>query len=363
MRLDSLTGLRFYAALIVVIDHTLAALFPGAWLTKAFSLGGVGVSFFFILSGFVLTWSRDERQGAHHFWRNRFARVYPLHALTWLGAGLIILAGDESVSVPAALAALLLIQSWSPDPDVYFAMNGPSWSLSDEAFFYAAFPFLAPRVLRRSKDFLIRAIPLAVVGVAMGTLAMHVLLPQGTTVTYLYINPVYRIWEFVFGIALAALMRSGLSRVPSLRWAVAAVVAGLVLIATLHVLLVEGLGIFEGVLPAGIPTHFASLALVPLFAWLIIAAAQCDRAEEGSHFSRAEIVTLGRWSFGLYLAHYPIIMVLEDMSPDNWVNQVRLVVIIVVIGSSIVVSGLLHKFVEAPIERRLRVRRESRRAN
>ncbi|MBB5642383.1 acyltransferase family protein [Cryobacterium roopkundense] len=79
--------MRFYAALIVVIMHATHMLHPGELVTRAFGMGAVGVSFFFILSGFVLTWSRKSSLPNRKFYQNRFARIFPLHFLTWIAAG------------------------------------------------------------------------------------------------------------------------------------------------------------------------------------------------------------------------------------------------------------------------------------
>jgi peptidoglycan/LPS O-acetylase OafA/YrhL len=73
LRLDSLTGLRFFAALAVVLVHVGGQFATARWLLTVESYGYAGVSFFFVLSGFVLTWSHRE-QSAGRFWWRRFAR-------------------------------------------------------------------------------------------------------------------------------------------------------------------------------------------------------------------------------------------------------------------------------------------------
>ena len=81
-RLDSLTGLRFLAALVVVCSHLPAALgLRGRILLgsvdEELALGGAGVLFFFLLSGFVLCWSRRAGDRPLDFYGRRFARIYP----------------------------------------------------------------------------------------------------------------------------------------------------------------------------------------------------------------------------------------------------------------------------------------------
>lgn len=65
IQLSSLTGLRFFAAIGVVFYHLRIYFAPIGDSLAIFSYGFTGVSFFFILSGFVLTWSQpsDVRTG------------------------------------------------------------------------------------------------------------------------------------------------------------------------------------------------------------------------------------------------------------------------------------------------------------
>ena len=86
MRLDSLTGLRWWAAFAVFCYHMMSfAPVPGLGAVARF--GNHGVAFFFLLSGFVLTWSAgiSGTAVANFYWR-RLARIYPAHVLALLVA-------------------------------------------------------------------------------------------------------------------------------------------------------------------------------------------------------------------------------------------------------------------------------------
>ena len=101
--LGSLTALRFAAALLVFATHARRILpldLPAA------EIGYVGVSFFFVLSGFVLTWSRRAGESAATFYRHRFARIWPATTLVTL---LAILLGSAHQSLPLDL---LLLHTW-----------------------------------------------------------------------------------------------------------------------------------------------------------------------------------------------------------------------------------------------------------
>jgi len=124
--------MRFFAAASVVAGHVLYQTAPDSEVWRHYPLG-IGVSFFFVLSGFVLTWAYDPTMSVRGFYLRRFARIYPLHAVTWLVAFLVV---DPELAGKAR-RALLLVQVWSGKQTDAFAMNSVSWSLGCEAFFYA----------------------------------------------------------------------------------------------------------------------------------------------------------------------------------------------------------------------------------
>src|SRR4051794_6990365 len=138
-RVPALTGLRWWAALLVFAYHV-HLFMPGWYPARVFDIGLTGVSFFFVLSGFVLAWShRPDTPRA--FLQRRFARVWPAHAVTWLVALPLLPLLDEQFRPGGAAANLLLVQGWLPGSGALH-MTPPSWSLSCEAAFYLAFPLL-----------------------------------------------------------------------------------------------------------------------------------------------------------------------------------------------------------------------------
>src|SRR5437868_13769353 len=103
-QLRSLTGLRFIAAFVVFGFHvTVANLITpngavSAALTYFFRQGATGVSFFFMLSGFVLCWSARPGDSARRFWRRRAAKIYPNHLVTALVALAFVIVASVAVS-------------------------------------------------------------------------------------------------------------------------------------------------------------------------------------------------------------------------------------------------------------------------
>ena len=146
--LKALTGIRFFAAMFVVIFHSrVAALFADhghLWVSRFFLNGFLAVPLFFLLSGFILAYTYEgqiEKPGDHRrFWEARFARIWPVYALSLFAAS--IPSGNHPPFV-RGLAALGMVQAWNP----FLAgesgeWNPVCWSLSVEALFYVCFPFV-----------------------------------------------------------------------------------------------------------------------------------------------------------------------------------------------------------------------------
>ena len=208
-QLDSLTSLRFFAAAMVVFSHFAFLQSSPSRIVRdlyegIFREGYIGVTFFFILSGFILSHSYAGRlvQGMTYreFLATRVARIYPLHLLTLLVALPIALGslvtGTRSMSsfVEGFIANLALLQAYSPLVDIHFSMNAPSWSISSEMFFYTLFPIL---VFSRSAFLSCIAATILIaqqtVGSSMDSDTAHFLV---------YVFPPSRIADFIVGILL-----------------------------------------------------------------------------------------------------------------------------------------------------------------
>lgn len=135
-----LTSLRFFAAASIVFFHMQAPLLEMK-TTPAFA---IGVSFFFVLSGFILTYAHQGDTTWGKFALSRAARLWPVHLLTaFLWVALATKGNLSEANIGAAgIANLFLVQSWVPISAFVFSLNPVSWSISAEIFFYALFPFM-----------------------------------------------------------------------------------------------------------------------------------------------------------------------------------------------------------------------------
>ncbi|MGC0421422.1 acyltransferase family protein [Embleya sp. AB8] len=355
-RLPSLTGLRIVAALLVFATHILwytplVSGDTGKELRDTFSLSGsYGVGFFFILSGFVLTWTARSNDTAPSFWRRRLVKIGPMYLVTFGLAALYVLWADRPTRTVDWLASLTMQQSWFSDIRTSSAVNGVSWSLSCEFFFYLAFPALLP-VLRRVREEWLWPAVAAVLGliVAMFFIATYVVTDQPrlnafavhgdlsfTQVWFVYFFPPVRALEFVLGILLARIVAAGRWPRIGLLPAFAIAVAGYVI------------SLYEPYL-AGT----AGLACV-WTAPLIAAAAVADRRGTPSVFRRPTMVFLGEISFAFYLVHWIVIM-----SFTEWIGPTRTfspltgaLLIPVLLAVILVCSFILYRCVETPLVRR-----------
>src|ERR1700743_3449147 len=135
-RLPSLNGLRWVAA-ILVFTPPITAQGPfvggpcGGFLDAVFARSGYcAVSFFFVLSGFVLTWSARPNDKAAGFWRRRLGRIYPHHPVTLVLAGVLMVVTATPLTTKSLLSHLFLVQTWVPDAVVWKSLNVSSWSLA-----------------------------------------------------------------------------------------------------------------------------------------------------------------------------------------------------------------------------------------
>lgn len=317
--LRRLTGLRAFAALAVFILHL--DLHEVAELPYGLSkLGGLGVAFFFVLSGFVLAWGTHPDLPIWTFYRRRFARVYPSDLATLIASALVpVVAVDRSWR--AAGANALMLQAWFRDDNIVYGMNGVSWSLSCEAFFYACFP-LAVLLARRLP--LRWSWVLAILGLVFAHVAYEL---RGGLADHM---PFIRLAEFFLGVVGGVAFREG--------WRPR--------IGGLEVALLMGFGLVASMI-IGPPDRNAVIA-VP-FLVLVLHAANRDVERRPGWLQSRPFVMAGEASYAFYLVHELVIVNLLLLLPDDASIQV-----IVMISVATLCAIALHLAVERPCNRLLR---------
>ena len=200
--IDTLTSLRLIFALMVFASH-LCMINEAAFSEHTLKEGYVGVSFFFILSGFIIAHNytaklADGTCSKKRFWVARFARIYPLHLLT---LAITLIAGStlttfEPLSWAHLLTSATLTNAFIPRSDFFFALNSPAWSLCCEQLFYILFP-IGISLAKSPKKLAIVAL-VAVATVLIG----NEFTPAEYTKGVWYTNPITRLPDFVVGVLL-----------------------------------------------------------------------------------------------------------------------------------------------------------------
>lgn len=335
-RLHSLTSLRFFAAAAVALMHGF-----GRYQLPVVDLGFVGVTFFFMLSGFVLTWAYTPGKGSASFLRNRFAKLFPLSALTLAVA--VLLPVSPNSSPVYFLQSLTFTQAWWPDAALSF--NPVAWSLSAEAFFYLLLPAIV-MVLRRfnPRQLVSFIVFLAALQPVLGlVLQITVGLDVSAYVAHFftYYFPPFRLPEFIIGIALALLLKAGYRPSRACQF-----LAGST--TTLGVALVLVADLFHLAL-----SWVSSALLLPAILVLIWSSARRELAGKSRILLDPRLVKLGDRSFSFYMVHYLVLGFVGFLIGEGaqslpwWFVPPTLI-------AAAGVAGLAYKFVEKPCERFIR---------
>ncbi|GJF28121.1 acyltransferase [Kitasatospora sp. NE20-6] len=359
-RLPSLTGLRFLAALMVFFFHTGLSNSPippnrpinpfadegvahaYEWLfVKA---GYLGVSFFFVLSGFVLAWAAKPGERTTAFLRRRLMKIFPNHLVVWVLA-MVLFAGAVA---PTAgwLSNLFLLHTFFPQPEINLSVNPPTWSLGSELLFYMAFPLIIGPVRRIAERRLWFWSALMVAGTIAVQLVSTYLVPatpksaitpvSDTQFWFGYLFPPGRLFEFVLGMLLARIVLAG-------RWPRA--------LGVLPSLALTAAG-YAAAWYVPFQYSFVAATIVPIGA-LISAVAVTDVEGRGGWLRSRVMVFLGEISFGFYLCQGIAIFWLRSLFEDTrFSTPTGFLVILGFLAVTLLGGWLLHTFVEQPAMRR-----------
>jgi peptidoglycan/LPS O-acetylase OafA/YrhL len=352
-RLDALTGLRCFAAVNIVLFHFSNPEWFGR-LAPVINAGYLSVSYFILLSGFVLAYNYAERARAgqldrKRFWKARFTRIYPIYflslVLAWRMLPVEYGAHTHAMFWTGIALTPFLVQGWVPAIATF--MNTPAWTMSAEAFYYMVFPWMARwKRPERIAPHLAKLGGVWLLGMLPGTLYM-VFNPDGIAhpdrwsygpwLEALKYTPLPHLASFAFGVLLAGLDS--------------------VMVRDSRLRLWLGLGGFAGiygVLMLGPRMPYAVMhdgLLMPLLGCIVLGLAGENRL--ATVLGIRPLVFVGEASYCLYLLHFTLWNLIHDSHVlnllglnrfDPWISYVLL------IGISLFA---LH-FVEKPAQRQLR---------
>jgi peptidoglycan/LPS O-acetylase OafA/YrhL len=352
-RLNALTGLRSFAAVNIVFFHFSDPKIFG-WFAPVVNAGYASVSFFILLSGFVLAYNyagkaREGKLDKMRFWEARFTRLYPIYLLSLLLSWRMVSeeygAHSHALFWTGMVLSPLLLQGWIPSIATF--LNTPAWTMSAESFYYLVFPWLArAKKPERVGPHLFK---LAVVwGLGMVPGALYVAFsPDGIAhpdrwswgpwLQALKFTPLPHLASFCFGVLLAGLDEV-VGRASRLR-----LLLGLGGFAGIYALLQLGSAIPYALIHDGL--------LMPLFGCIILGLAGENQLSRSLGWR--PLVFVGESSYCLYLLHFNLWNLIHDLkiperlgvsSFDPWISYLFL------IGLALLA---LH-FIEKPAQRLLR---------
>ena len=369
---------RLFAALLVVLVHY-EIIFGDFVVYGAF--GTTALSWFFVLSGFIITYSYPtlgSLSDLKRFYVHRFIRIYPIYFFAVLISALLVsigfsVMGDQffievrrpyeiSYDLPTTkdsgfwaittLRHLTFAQSLNSIETLKLVFNGPLWSLVLEVYFYLAFPLLL-FFLRPFKS-LPRIIAALFVGYLLQFCLIQYFLPDGENYNVMnlnvpiYTNPAIRGLEFVFGMLLykAFILLPPITKKEKPNWKP-------LVLAILSFLIINVVG--ERFIPYQYSMFFSA---VPIVALLVIALSRAHWYPTG--FGNRLCLWAGGISYVLYCLHWPLMEMIQlwDVIPQSTTFPLHLVILLIVL---LLVSHLIYRWIETPVRKFLYRRFETNR--
>ena len=345
--------MRACAAIGVVITHVAFQTGHSSGVAgRLFGRFDLAVAVFFALSGFLL-WrghaaaARGMRDAppTGHYLRSRLVRIMPGY-LVAVVVILLLLPGNENPSLTVWLANLTLTQIYVP----LTLTNGLTqmWSLSVEVSFYLALPLLALAARRLPVS---ARVP-AIVAVAVVSWAWALVpLDGGDGVNALTWPPAFFSW-FAAGMLLAEWVVSPVGRLHALarrRRLMAVIAAGAFLVAA------SPLAGPEGLTPGSNGQFAVKIAFGAVVAAALVAPLVLDRPDTPHRVLGSRLmVTLGRWSYGLFVWHLAALTMVFPMIGEFPFNGHMPVVLMLTVVFGFAIAAVSYALVESPCREALR---------
>ena len=341
-------GLRALAVAAVVIYHLGAAWLPGGFL---------GVDVFLVISGYLITslllaeYRQSGRIGLKRFWLRRARRLLPalfLMIVVVLVAMVLLHPGEVARLHGALLASFGYVANWYfAFADIpYFEQFGrPSvlqhlWSLAVEEQFYLLWPpIMAVCIGVFGRRRLLAGVGAGIVG---STILAWILWEPFTDPSRIYYGTDTRAVGLLAGVALAFLWPANRLRpLAAARPRLVLEGVGIVALVGLLVLMLT-LGDLDEMLYKG------GFLLVAITTAAVIAVVAHPSSLLGKAFGVSAIVWLGVRSYGIYLWHWPVLMLTR---PNDDVPFDGAPLVVLQLALMLGAAALSYQYVERPIRR------------
>lgn len=341
--IQSLNGFRLLASLIIVAFHFGRGVPFIQDLPKFFVAGPQMVTFFYVLSGFVLTFSYSNRPfDKKQFWQKRLARIYPLYFVAFIFAVIIQCYRGESDLI-ANFLYLTFLQSWVPPYPL--VVNGPAWFLSGLIFFYFIFPY----VINAINKYKLQPGILITYSTLLwgGTQVVLIILLNSNYYTgfpscvhdIIYYFPLSHLCSFFIGIAGAlGMINKNIELGPS---GVSSYFK-IIFVCTLLFFSIEHGNDVAKVLGVDLPVGASLYA--PIFL-VFIASFAGSRSKLTFYLSGKPFLLLGEISFSIYILQAPIHSVVKFILSKSTDNQglIFVIYLVVLVFSSMLLFWLIDK--------------------
>lgn len=365
--IKALTGMRFFAAFLVLLMHFSDYVnFPNI-LLPIIKAGGIGVSFFFVLSGFLLYIrygqifeEKNSKKDILNFYKSRFFRIYPAYFLGLLIVTIIHYTASikleenffQNIGISSWIINLFAFQTFSTSIITQQFWNAPSWSVSTELFFYLIFPFFIyyfTRHIQSCYNLILAIVLFFVVWVLLRTVVVFGSFAGWFDklfwVDYLSDrNFFWRFWEFGIGVLAGKLLitqqvnflRSQLNR-------------NVILFTSIAIICMIAYTPWPLGEMSQLLARVMRLAILNTIPFAIIIAVFCS----GENFLSRAIenkftLYLGECSFAIYIYHWSFWLIL-DYSQKKGIVVTPTIVLFCILGT-IILSMISYSFYENPLK-------------
>ena len=361
---ELLDGLRGIAALLVVIYHIFEGLAfaeatdgVGSGLITTLNHGHIAVDFFFILSGFVISYAYDDRWGKMSvggFFKRRLIRLHPMLIMgAVIGAIAFFAVGcekwDGSIAPTSwVMIAMLLTMFMVPAvPGVpyevrgngeMFPLNGPGWSLFFEYIGNICYALFMRRMSTKVLAFFTVLLGIAHAWFFVGDVSQYDMIGVGWTIDTVNFwgGFIRMLFPFSMGMLLARTFRP--RKVKGAFWI--CTMALIVLFAVPYIPACNGISL---------NSLYEFLCIACIFPALIWLGACGSASRTTSKVNRF----LGDLSYPLYIVHYPIMYIFYAwlIKNDIYTLEACWPVALLVVASSITLAYLCLKLYDEPVRR------------
>lgn len=351
--IPALDGIRAFAVLSVIAYH----------MEFTWASGGLlGVTIFFVLSGYLITglliaeWDHSKTIRLKDFWLRRVKRLLPAIVFLLLCVTVLTAIFNQDLLTkmrPDVLPSLFFYSNWwyiLRDLSYFEALGAPSplshfWSLAIEEQFYIIWPLFILIMLKIGvKKPTLRNIALGLA--AVSALAMAILFDPLTDPSRVYYGTDTRVFSLLIGAVFAFIWpmqklndKSGANLSSRERWifdgvGIAAFIALIVMV-----------GFTDGYMPF---MYRGGMVLVSVLTAIVIAVVIHPMSNFAKVLSLPPLRWIGERSYGMYLWHLPIILL---MTPRNFTGDTSVVSQILQLVIIFAVSGFSFRFIENPIRK------------